>query len=360
MTDKIDAGMSFSRRNLQAVTGEGGESEEDIELLGRLMIYTVGEVYVPREWLLEKCEELGVPERLIPSEVTPHSAYKRAMGELFDDPARRVRYDVQDPAERVEFDLLDGDGNINHIRANVFFPEHAIGEEGGRWDTHELGTFGYDADSQRLVATPADDTPEALEGSWERIVGQARDLMELMQDRHNETDIRHMAYYLRLRYTDSIVPMRDGGAVYFVPEGELADIVDSLQELYREIDRKFKSGGSMAIRQVEVLDGEDKREWVRSRVEQSLDRMVEKALDEAFGKLDEDDTAEEIVAEALDRIQDAEDTADRYNDLLEAQLAVEELLKERVEELTDEKGDLAQKIVKQSSLEDFGAAEAGA
>lgn len=349
--DDFDSGIEINRKKLSGVLGE---DLEDAEVLGRAMMFTVGDVLVPHDWLVERCEELNIPTGIIPEEVWPSSAYKRAMARLLDHAgAHRLRAG----GRRVELDLRRGDGNVRHLYASVFFSEEETEEEGGKYVTHKMGYFDYDGDTQSLNHHFDEDCPPALEDTWKRIVGMAQGLKSKMEDHHTGEDIRLMLYYLRTRETDdlSIISLRDGGAVYFVPEGRLSEIVDRLAQLFHEIDVMYKKGGeTMAIHTLEVIDTEEKREWVRGRVEKAMEDMVDDVIDEAFEALDddEDSTADEIARSITNGLGGTETAADQYNQLLEAKLAVKEILKERAEGLDDEKKKEAiETVLKQT---DFG------
>lgn len=339
----IDSGMTVQRRDLSAVLG--ADDTEDAEVLGRAMTYTTGEVLVPRDWLLDRCDDLDVPEQIVPSQPTPHSAYKRAQARLVTSNTqngykRTDRRFVDIPGQdggpfRVELELKSGSGyNVNHLRADVFFPADVVGEEGGRWDTHQLGTFNYDKDTQSTVATKADGCPDALADLWDEMQARAKRLHDDMREHHTGDDLRHMVYLEMILNSPEgwpdIIPLNDRGGLYFIPEGPLVDVIESMATIYREA-RQFKDGGAeMAINTLEVMDSDDKREWVRQSVEKSLEKMVDDVLDEAWEALDEGDTAQEVVDTIVDRVEGEGGTqAEQYNNLLQAQLDVEAMLKQR-------------------------------
>lgn len=334
----------IQRRSLSGVLG--AEDDEELEVLGRAMMYTVGEVQVPRDWLLQRCRDLGIPERLVPGEPSPYSAYTRAMSRLVS--SKQSHKKVQ--GRRVEITLHNSDGHVKHLQADVHFSQEEVGEAGGRWEHHDLGHFDYDADAQRLRSQKNDSIPDALVEVWEGFQARARHLFQEMQNSHTGDDIRHMVYLEMILNSPpdwpDIIKLRDGGSVYFVPEGPLTDVLESMATLFSEIGQKFKEGGKeVEIRTLEVVDSEDKRDWIESRVEAELDGLAEDVIDEAFEALDENEDWDEIVDNALEQIDAGDDMAQRYNQLLQAGLDLESKLEARKEELKGDKEELVEGIV---------------
>lgn len=344
-----NSNITVERRELTAAIGAG--EDEDLELLGRAMIYGVGEVLVPRDWLLQRCRDLDVPERIVPTEPRPHSAYKRAQSRLVTSNTQngKTRTDVryasfpgfQEPF-RVELDSKDGNGNVNHLTADVFFPAEVTGEEGGKWVHHDLGHFNYDTETQSTVAVKHDDCPEALEDLWAEMEKRARDLHQRMMEHHTGDDLRHMIYLEMILNSPpdwpSLIPLRDAGAVYFVPEGDLTEVLESLATIFSEVNTQFKQGGKdVEIRTLEIVDTDEKREWIEGRVEQSLEKLVDDVIDDAFEALEDgDDTVDDIVETVAEQLGEGGDTAAQYNGLLQAKLDVEAMMANRAQEVEDD------------------------
>lgn len=356
--------ITVQRRELNAVLG--AEEDEDQELLGRAMVYRAGDVLVPRDWLLQRCQDLDVPDLIIPDQTTPHSAYKRAMSRLVTSnpqngdhrtDRRFVDYDGINQPLRTELELKDGDRNVNHLTADVFFPEDITGAAGGKWEHHDLGHFNYNTESQSVEAVVNEDAPKPLIGLFNEMTDRARRLQDRMQEHHTGHDLRHMIY-LNMIFNSppewpNVIPLIDQGGLYFVPEGDLVDVIDSLAIIFREANDKFKVGGAeMAIRTMEVVDSDDKREWIRSRVEDSLEKMVDDVIDKAFETFEEgEETADEIVDTIVERIDAEGDNAQQYNSLLQAKLDVESMLAQKATEADEpEKEEIVQRAMEQADL----------
>lgn len=142
-----------------------------------------------------------------------------------------------------------------------------------------------------------------------------------------------------------------------MPEGPLTDTVESIQDLYSAIDENWREDGSpVSIRLIEIIDNQNRREWVQNRVEKSLEKMVDDVVEEAFDMLTDDNdesTASEIVREVMDELDAAVETADQYNSLLQAEFKVEELLEEHAESVGKDKEELVEQVMAQSQIDNF-------
>lgn len=347
MTQKLDSNIEVQRQELGGVVGK---DPSEVEILGFATMYTAGDVLVPRDWLLDRCNDLGIPQYVWPKEPWPSSAYKRAMGALIEDTTgsgterweivapRLNEPDVKEP-HKIDVQLKQGDDKIRHLYASVFFEEDECFEEGGKWDQHHLGYFDYDADSQQPIARRDDglDEDDLLFEIWDEKKDAAFALFDTMKTHHIGHDIRQMMYYATRDYTETVIPLRDAGSVYLFPAG-MGDFLEAMSTLYEEINQRFKEGGArMAVNTIPVLDTEDQRKWVESRVEQVLDTTIDKALEEAWEDMDEGATAQEIIDDLQDDLTAGGSKADVYNELLEARLSIEETLQEKAKNLNDDR-----------------------
>lgn len=360
MTDKkLDAGITLQGQPMTAAV----DDPEHTEVLGYGVMYTVGSdwnVMVDREWLLDRCQDLGIPQWVAPNEPRPSSAYKRAIKSMkehylneYSITAPRLDTGVEEP-HTVTVQIKEGDGRyVRHVYGEVFFDEEESKQDGGTWDTHHLGYLTYDSDSQSLIARREDDLDpgDHLMEVWSDVVEAAKTQMKEMKTTHIGHDIRKMMYYSTRDYTSKVIPLRDGGAVYFFPS-ELMDFVDSMAQLYEEIDQKFKEGGKkMAVRKFPIFDSD--ADWVRERMESVIDESVDKALEDAFEQLAEGETVDAVARAVMNSLGEDVDTAAQYNALLEAEIEVEEVLEERKESLQGDKEDLIEEVLNQTDFDDI-------
>lgn len=363
MTDKrLDAGIDPEKQKLKNAIGE---DPANAELLGYAVMYTVGSDWnclVPRDWLLDRVDELGIPQWVAPNKVQHHHAFSRAVKRMREDwldrkwqiTAPRLDNGIEEP-HTVTVDLKEGDGTyLWHVRAEVFFDEEECKQEGGKWVQHNLGYVDYDTENQYVVARKDDDLGEddLLFQVWEDVVQKVRQFQSTMQEVHIAQDVRQMMYYATRDYTENVIQLRR--SVYLFPAG-MTDFVEKMAQLYADIDEQFKQKGEpVAVRTIEVLDLDDKREWVEQKVEASLRESISAILEEAFDEFDEGEAADEVVKTIKGNLDSSVETAETYNALLQAQLDVEEVLEEQQQEVAkSDHGDIIDRVIDQTDLDDF-------
>lgn len=363
MTDKtLDSGIDPERQKLKDAIGE---SAQDAEVLGHAVMYTVGADWnciVPRDWLLDRINDLGLPQWLAPGEPRPHYAFDRAIKWMREDwiddyhieAPRMDRPEVRED-HRVTVDLKEGDGSrIWKVRAEVFFDEEESGQDGGTWAQHDLGYFTYSKDSQAFLSRQSDQLDEEhhLYRVWEDLRHGGNALFRRMQKNHIAQDIRKMMYNASNNYTNNTIQLRR--AVYLYPAG-MADFVEKMAILYSDINREFKEVGEpVAVRTVEVLDTDDKREWIEHQVRETLEDNIEGVLDSAFEEFDEGQAADQVVKTIKRGLDPDSETAEVYNSLLEAEITLEEVLEEQKSRLANEqKSDIIDRVMDQADIDEF-------
>lgn len=359
---KLDSDIEPERQRLKEAVGVS--NPEDMEILGYGVMYSVGYDFnciVPRDWLLDRIDDLGIPRWLAPSEPAPHYAFDRAikwMKEqwLDDYHIEAPRMDSGVPEDhRVTVDLKEGDGNrIHHIRAEVFFDEEESGQEGGTWAQHNLGYFTYDKGSSQMVVRQDDDLDEGdyLYEVFQDVSKGGKALFRRMNSHHVGGDIRRMMQSAINQGSNNIIKLRR--SVYLFPAG-MGDFVEQMTILYEEINQEFKKTGEpVAIRTFEVLNTDDKQKWVQHRVEQTLSENLDSILEEAFEKFDEGEAAHQVVKLIRQNLDASSETAETYNALLEAEIDIEEALHEQKQEIADaDKEDIIDQVIEQTDVDEF-------
>lgn len=354
---KLDTSIEPEIEQLSNTVGSNFKGE----IIGKGVMYTVGYDFnciVDREWLISRMNDLELPEYLQPTKPTPHSGYSRAM--------KRMRehwlepYEIDSPrldtgfptTHTVEVSLKEGDDNIWHVHADVFFEEDEVKQEGGKWVTHTLGYFNYDVEGKNIRVYEADDLDEKeyLYEVWNDVSQAAIALFRQMQVNHMASDIRNIMYYAIAKHTNTVVKLQN--TVYLFPAG-LIPFVDKMAQLYKEINERFKETGEpVAVRTFEVLNTRDKREWIQQKVEEKLRDNIDSVLDEAFDSFDEGDTAETAVNVIRHNLGDSEETAEMYNSLLRSEIDLREELKDQRRNLADsEKEEILSRVLDQAEIE---------
>lgn len=355
---KLDSNIDVQKEKLQDNLG----SDFKGEVLGYGTMYSVGADFnciVPRKWLQNQVDDLGLPETVMPKKISPTYAYKRAVNRLQKDWDKEYTFQIpyagtgHKTAHKAEVDILEGDGpRLYHIQLRVFFEEDEINEEGGRWDSHDLGHIDYNYDEERVVVKRSEsiDRFNAHKQVWGDVETKVRQWTAQMEKLHIARDIRNMMY--KLTETRTVIPLQR--AVYLFPAG-LGDIVDKMSALFDRINDSFKNAGEpIAIRTFEVLDTSEKRDWIEHKVRDELQDNIDKVLDEAFEEFSDDATTEEVTDIIRRNLEGHEGTAEVYNTLLEAEIEVEEVLEERKKEIKDNrKQEILGSIIDQTELDGY-------
>lgn len=357
-SNKLDSGIDMQIEQLSdSIDGYEGE------VLGYGTMYTVGADYncvVPRDWLVRKAEELRLPEYLLPKQVSPTYAFSRAMNRMTEEWDNEFWFSIPrldgGPAEphEVRVDFRDGDETrLTHVYCRTFFDSDESGEEGGRWISQKIGHINYDRDNDRIVTRSNDLAgKKALQKIWAECTGTIRQWKQEMEQSHIARDIRQMMYTIINERTETVIPLRR--SVYLFPAG-LGDIVDKMSELFSAIDEQFKAKGEeVAVRTFEVLNTEEKRDWIETKVQEEVSGNIDSILETAFDEFDEDATADEALKLIRDNVSIKEQTAEQYNSLLEAEISVKNLLREKKQEITNEKKqDIVDAVIQQSEVSGY-------
>lgn len=329
----LDSNVEIEGENLAGFVGEDVDLEE-IEVLGFATVSTIGgedSMMVPREWLIPRMEELGLPEFMQPNEPRPSSAFKRAMKPrlMFDSPEKVIN------DHRVKFDLNKGENNTVHVMADVYISSEQIAQQEeipeeeaeGEWRTVTLGLVKYSEGHMMTVDKIEEEHP--LFDEWESLKQKAHELFEDLQVSHVGYDFQVITYHLRKHWTDS-VPLRDGGAVAFIPNTpEVANALQGLNTLFEEIDQKYKTSGKhIEMNTIPMLNTDSQRQLVERRAREQVEEMAGKMVDAARESVREDMPIEEIAEEISGELADVEDFSDRYNSLLDAELSAQRLIEE--------------------------------
>lgn len=347
----LESNVEVSGEQLEGFIGDE-EDLEELEVLGFATMSTVGEVTVPRDWLIPRMEELGIPEFMHPNEPRPSSAYKRALKEhrLFDTDERVVN------GHRVQHEVNNGQGNTYHILTNVYIPAEQVAEENdieveqdedgstigpdgeevdGEWRQVQLGMTKYDEGQMMTIDSIDEEHP--LYEEWSRLKSKALGLFDELQKSHVGYDFQVLTYHLRKHWTNS-VPLRDGGAVAFIPgTPRVSETLESLHTLFKDIDTEWKdTGARIEINTIPVLDTAAQRDMVAARAEEQVEEVAGDLVDEAREKIREDMPVEDIAEEIGSELSDADDFASQYNSLLDAELSARRRIDEWMDDFDDD------------------------
>lgn len=357
LEENVDAGD-------YTITVGSADGDEEIDPLGWTMSYTIGDFEVPREWLVQRMEELGLPEWSVPTVPTKKRAFDRTRKRLLNDENDETTVEYEGRELTVKFEVEMATREEFHILAKTWFPADVVGGEDGQFRTTTLGIVKYNAGAPITTAkVPAQDP---LYGAWERfetrVVANCEEaarvpeqylpedestvgLYQWYQNSHIGRDVQKMMYRYVNHWTDS-VKLRDGGAVYFVPVKHTGSL-EALKDLVSEMDEKWKfRGKDLELQRWSVVDREEERRQVQRRVEKHLREAVQSRLEDAFEALDDasEEVAEEAVAVAED-LSDEDNLMTEYNALLDAELRIQDILEDWVGSVTGAEAELVEEVM---------------
>lgn len=299
MSDEVNKTERKLRRtgDKQTLQGIVGDTDaDDLDVFGYEIVYTTGEFTIDREALLEKCDELGFPAWMPPSQARANNAFTYAVKDLLE--GREEVFWPEEPTpdnvegedyNRVRFDLKRNGSNYSWtVGAEMYIPEHQTTTDSGEWKAIEnedgqqgLGVIEYenpDGDGDPYVhfidyvGTEAHLAPiwHAEHGS-QPLQGGLKQRMKALYRKHWQEwnrgkDINNMVYYLVDQWTDSL-KLRD--ACYFVPATHQYEIKETEQFVFdADVDPQE------AIREL-LADVDDASGWFTIEGEAENDGRLE-------------------------------------------------------------------------------------
>jgi len=350
---RLDSDFDIDGDQLTAVVdmddGEGGEGA-DVPAIGYTMIYTIGEMVVPREWLMGRMEDLGLPvwcpgmegekEYMLPPKVTPKRAFTRTRKYLIDS----ANEHQQIGGRPVEFETRKGDTNTFHVLANAFFEGDIDGiDDDGEWRQVTIGVCRYNKEHGAMTVDAKVDDDDPLHSAWMNLKDAALEMFIEMQESHIGKDVQKMMFKYVNHWTDS-VKFREGGAVYFVPAKHEASLL-ALKTLITDINNgvtdegeKFKdTGKNCEIQRIPVVNNGEMRQAVEDRARAHVENEVSSALPAAFESYEDQlENNEEVLIDGIvevleEQLVETDDFATEYNALLDAELDVRDAVESWME-----------------------------
>lgn len=337
----LDGNVQVGGKEIGAVLDD--QDPEELEFLGWTVFFTIGNDFVvDRDWLEARAGELGIPQKLLPRPTSKKRAFGRAMNRLCaDEHSWDAHKDVEisvhkEDHKEYHLEVTDRrDGDVDTAKIGAFFWDTDLDPSGMR---AQVGHPEIDRESNVSVVKGSEfyelfrDYRKALS-----------DEMMLMEQSNLGEDIRTMIRGYFTRKSNS-VKLRDGGAVYFAPI-TTEEVVQAMKQLVDDINLKWKDDGFPArVDNIEVINTEEKRDMVESRVQARVKDQVGDALEQAFEEMDETEVIDEVVDTVEDRLAEVEDFAAEYNTLLDVEIGVEEVLEDWKSNVTDEKEELIEKV----------------
>lgn len=342
----------------------GADSPDDVDFVGYSIWYTIGsdfaisneltdeereergerqnkamtdgletwyEIEVPqdletgRDWLLRRMDELGLPAFMAPPKVSAKGAFTRTRDHLVTP-----RNDEADLDGRtVEFETKRASSDTWHLLANTYFTAADLGQEDGEWKQVTVGVFRYMSEYGEIATTPKIDRDDRMWEKWAYFAQRATEMFAEMKESHIGRDIQKMVNRFTHDWSHTI-KFRDGGAVYFVP-AQYDEHLDALKTLIEEIGEGHKDQGKdCELKRIPVVNDDERREMVEERAQEYIEVRVEDALTDAMEAVreNEEELTEEIKQEAREKVKQGDSFAAQYNDLLELELSIDNVVDE--------------------------------
>lgn len=327
-----------------------GRDPGDVNVFGYQVIYTTGDFQLPREDLLNKMADVGLPEWMAPSRVAPHRCFGRMIDDLEEELAQRDKIG----GHRIRFDLETGASSYEyHISAKVWHGDEETGSNAGKWQPHDLGVIQYEGgDVKDIEFLDRIEQDFAVLGDlwYEAIKTRARSLFEGHRDLHIGDDVNNMVYYLCRQWTDAI-KLRD--SCYFVPAAyeDIETYIDGFRELYQWIDENYKtSGQTTELFAIEIMDSERQRQMVEAKVVDELEDEVGNLYGDIVERVREGTDLSETAEMLVDDLMDIESTAERHSKILETQMSLERARAEALDDLDSDEQEVVEKVLDEAGL----------
>lgn len=339
---RLVSDVSIGSQPISAVTDI---EDEEVSALGFAVWVTTGDVIVPIEWLEAQFEREDLPEWLLPSRPWKTSAYKKAVDRLLLDKWGETMVSGRD----VKFRIEDGSERRKIVYADVFWDEEEIGVEGGDWRERRLGSFDYDMETEELLYETDIEAGPLIE-KWNQLVGRTQGLYRQMQDSYDEYKMSGIIRDLITEHSTAI-PLRHSGAIYFFPS-HYADHIESLSRIWDRMNQFKQRGRPSTIDSIPVVNDEERRKLIQSRVEETVEDIVMDIFDAAIERLtqNEEETAISIAEDVVDNLSETQDLAAEYSKLLETKLSVKRQIEDYMSGLEDEKEELAEEVLKRADF----------
>lgn len=347
---------SKTERRLKSAAGEtpdlkgviGEQDPEDVDIFGYQIIYTTGDFTVPRDELLDKLDEVGLPEWMAPGKVSPHRRFTRAINDIAEDGE-----EVQFQGHRVRFEIEPGDNSqyTKHFHAKVFHSPEETQSNEGTWEDFELGVVRYNSEEKDIAFIDRMSEDSTFAPLWyDGIKNQAEARFRAHADLHIGDDVNNMTYYLCRTWTES-VKLRQ--ACYFIPAiyDGIEQYIDGFRELYAWLNSEHKHGGETTeLFAINIMDSEREREMIERKVREELETEVSGVFDDLVSEIREGAAADEIAEEVVDDLDEIEGLAEQHSATLKTELSVKRAIRNVMQTMDEDREEVVDGVLAEAGL----------
>jgi len=357
----------MSQSNIEIGSREIGALASDDDnpdkYIGHLVFSTTGMVHVARKWLEEQWGSHNLPEELFPREISNWSAYRRAINQIQED-EELLNYTVYNDAYEQAFNChfeIEKSGeegtNVYIVYARTFLPEEVNGQKGGNWSEQRVGYFdfykGEDDDLPGALVTFAEIDDENIHHSHLMdLFDSAREKEEKMRTHHNYNDLQGILDEFRTKA--QAVEIRR--SVYFFP-AHAEEELEGMAEIWDGLNAWKENGELVRIEKTPVVDMAEQRKIVATRVREKVEQAVGDITGEIIEEFreTEEQTADEAARKLMNQLNESEEMAGTYNQLLGIRLSIQDILDERREDLEDEADEIIENVINQQTFNEVEA-----
>lgn len=332
--------------------GDVVEEFEGTKVFGYMLMYTTGtRLLVPREKLLEKMEELGIPTWMAPRAVKPYRAFPRACDALLEDGYNELKtegkYEVNLSVEK------NGSRYKKMLVASKQIPDDESETDDSDLEHINVARINYDKENKEIVTTVHPDAEgDILEDIWEATYKpRLQEKFEKRQLQHNGKDLNEVISSFVTNWSDS-TRIRD--ACYFVPAfyRGLQDTLSAFDELYTWLDENYKKKGQKTeIHYLGVTDNEQHKGMVESAIEDEIEGRISDLFDEIIEEMvEKDDLAEDIAETVVDETGEMENLAERYSRISSTQINIKKMMKDYLSDLENEKKSVVSEVLDEADI----------
>ena len=301
-------------KNLVATENPGDSA------LGCLVWYSVSEVKIPRDEMLELALNANLPEKYLPAPVRPVDAYRRATGE--------VQGTLRSEKGLTETLL------VREVCADKeFVVRHIVKETADKLNKEltyqeKCGVFTYHREVEMLTVADLTDQDAA------EAADRAKELFEIYRRYYTSEHVRRM---IKSVLNDcKALSLRPSGAVYFIPK-KYRDEIESLGNFVKNLP-----DGSVEFHKMPVVDMEEQRQMLEQKLRAHIEAEVARVR-QALGADPETLAAKQNLKDAVAefaqvlkkdvRKSNVDDAVRRFRLLSEQVKEYEELLETNLSEV---------------------------
>ncbi len=340
---------SIAGQEVKAIEGD----TEDVDFLGRLFWYTIGESLAPINKITDFVAKEKLDKELLPNPPKQKVAWRRAMRDMERKLTIKAEEEIEAPEYLVNFiersdkiklsDLEDEEMDryvaeymVRKLDKDTF---HLVREirrpDEDRLDYTELIEWQYVNDQDRVAWKPL--TTKDQHRNMGKMHKEMMEKKQKYEESANEYDIRKRVN--EFLDGEQIITLKSSGGVYFIPEKN-QEIIQEVKKLLDQINEWSTGGFRSELWQVPVISTEEQKDLIENGVKQETVKFADKKMKEIKQILQNDEEISkkkyhnliEELKDVKERKQEYEEIIGRNLDTCEEQVNI---MKKQIRKLSD-------------------------